>query len=275
MIEAPVPWVLKVGGRELLPGAGLGRVVRAVSVAVRAGRPTVLVHGGGEEISARARALGLPVQSVDGQRVTDSAMLEVVTEVLAGRVNLRLVDALQRGGLPAVGISGVSGRLLTVRPVPALGYVGEPAAVRPRVLRTLLAAGQTPVVAPLGSGPNGVAYNVNADRAAGALAAALSAELSLLTDVPAVLDGRGHPIARLRRSEIERLVGSGAAHGGMVVKLRAAEASLSGGARSVWIGDLDGLAAPGGPKAPGTWVVGRRRATEARTPTPRLGAARP
>ncbi len=272
MIAAPLPWVVKVGGRELAPGPELGRLAERLASAVRAGVPTVLVHGGGDEISARAEALGLPVQRVDGQRVTDPAMLEVVIEVLAGRVNARLVDALGRSGVAAVGLSGLSDRLLTVRPVPALGFVGEPSKVRPRALERLLAAGLTPVVAPIGAGPSGGAYNVNADLAAGAIAAALSAELAILTDVPAVRDADGAPIPELRPSEIPRLLRDGTARDGMIPKLRAAAAAVAGGAPAVWIGTLAALTPPGGPRPVGTVVRGRTRAPPSELSRPRAEA---
>ncbi len=109
------PLLLKVGGRETDPAGALGAVVAFVARAQRAGREVVLVHGGGEEVTARATALGLPTKKVDGQRVTDRALLDVVVEVLAGRVNGRIVNALADAGVPAVGLSGLSGRLLPVK----------------------------------------------------------------------------------------------------------------------------------------------------------------
>ncbi|MCI4321285.1 MAG: acetylglutamate kinase, partial [Thermoplasmata archaeon] len=178
--------VLKVGGRETDPAGGLRGVVEFVVRAQRAGREVVLVHGGGEEVTERATALGLPTRKVEGQRVTDAALLEVVIEVLAGRVNSRVVNALTDAGVPAVGLTGLSGRLLPVQPAGeppgSLGFVGEPTGARVRILRTLLDEGYTPVVAPIGTDQNGGVFNVNADRAAGAIAAAMGGELVLLTD---------------------------------------------------------------------------------------------
>ncbi|MFI5415639.1 MAG: acetylglutamate kinase [Candidatus Lutacidiplasmatales archaeon] len=254
MTTARSPWVLKVGGRELRPGEELQRLSDSVATAVRTGRPTVVVHGGGDEISERAEALGLPTERVLGQRKTDAATLEIVVEVLAGRINLRLVQALQAAGVPAFGLSGISGRLLSVVPTPSLGFVGTPDRVRPHLLRTLLGDGLTPVVAPLGLGPDGTVHNVNADLAASAIAGALGVELALLTDVPAVLDQEGRPIPTLRVGQLRGLVESGVATDGMIPKLDAAERALNEGAPSVWIGDLDGLGSPGR----GTTVLGRR-----------------
>jgi len=252
MIDTSAPWVLKVGGRELEAGPALDRLVALVRDAVRGGRAVVVVHGGGPEVSKRAQELGLRTEQRDGLRVTSTEMLDVVVEVLAGRVNNRLVAALVAGGVPAIGLSGVSGRLLSVvpsgDPPGTLGWVGDPSAVDPRWLRRTLSDGFTPVVAPLGVDPSGHVRNVNADLAAGAIAAALGADLLLLTDVPSVRDGDGRAVPTLTPAEAHRLVGRGVALGGMIPKLDAAARSLSAGARSAWIGDLDGLG-PAGPAA--------------------------
>lgn len=249
MNAATAPWVVKVGGRELVPGAALAGFVLHIASAVRSGRPVIVVHGGGEEVSARCDALGLPVEKRRGQRVTTEAVREVVAEVLAGRVNARLVNALESAGVPSVGLSGLSGRLLQVRPAGdppgALGWVGEPTAVSTRLLTPLLEDGFTPVLAPLGTDGAGGVYNVNADLAAGAIAGALRAELVLLTDVPAVRDAAGHPLATLPLSAVPRLIAEGTADGGMIPKLEAASRALCQGARSAWIGDLDAWGADG------------------------------
>ena len=249
--SAPI-WVVKVGGRELVPGPGLAALVVATAAATRAGHRVVLVHGGGDEVSARCEALGLAVDRVRGQRVTTEAVREVVAEVLAGRINVRVVNALESGGVPAVGLSGVSGRLIAVRPAGdppgSLGWVGEPTHVNPRLLSDLLADGITPVVAPLGSDATGGVYNVNADVAAAAIAGALHADLVLLTDVPAVRGADARDLEMLTPVSIGRLVARGVAHDGMIPKLEAAAQALDRGARSVWVGDLGGWG-PEGPKA--------------------------
>jgi len=258
MIGPTPPWVLKVGGRELEPGPALARLVELVRGAVRGGRAVVVVHGGGVEVSRRAAELGLATEQRDGLRVTSTEMLEVVVEVLAGRVNNRLVAALEEGGVPSIGVSGVSGRLLSVvpsgDPPDSLGWVGDPAAVDARWLRRTLSDGFTPVVAPLGLDPSGHLRNVNADLAAGAIASALGADLLLLTDVPSVRDAEGRSLTALSPSEAQRLIGRGVAHGGMIPKLDAAVRSLSAGARSVWIGDLDGLGPTGPTEGAGTRI---------------------
>ncbi|HEV2317658.1 MAG TPA: acetylglutamate kinase [Thermoplasmata archaeon] len=247
--------VLKVGGRELRPGPELGRLTDLVGSLRRAGRALVVVHGAGEEITDRARALGLESTVVRGQRVTSRPLLEVVVEVMAGRVNARLVAALGARGVRAVGLSGASDGLLQVRPTPRLGFVGTPRSVEPRVLHELLGRGIVPVVAPLGVDRAGQLYNVNADVAAGAIAAELGAELWTLTDVPAVRDAEGSPIAALTVSAAKALLAHGGATAGMIPKLEGALAALAGGAPRVWVGDLEGLSAAGPRSGSGTLLA--------------------
>ena len=237
--------VVKVGGRELIPGAGLGGLVSWAARQVHRGHALVVVHGGGEEVTDRAGRLGLDTQKRDGLRVTSDSMLEVVAEVLGGRVNLRLTNALEGAGVPAVGLSGVSARMLTVRPAGrppgSLGWVGEPTSVRTRLILRLLEDGYTPVVAPLGSDGAGGVYNVNADAAAAVLAARLRAQLLLLTDVPGVRTANGEVVSELSVGDARRLLTDGTAHDGMVPKLSAAIRALNEGSPGVWIGNLDAL----------------------------------
>ena len=259
-----VPTVLKIGGHELQPGPSLEAVVAEVRRARSAGHPVVLVHGGGEEVTHRAQALGLESTIVRGQRVTSAPMLEIVIEVLAGRVNGRLVAALGAAGLPALGISGADDRTLGVRAVPGLGFVGEPTRVRPALLTALLGAGYLPVVAPIGVDRTGQRYNVNADLAAGAIANALDAPLLLLTDVPAVRGPDGGPVGALTPAGARELLRDGTARGGMIPKLAAAERVARENAAGVWIGALAGLDGLRPRPGHGTWV--RRAAAPAERP---------
>ncbi len=257
------PWVVKVGGDELLPGPALGQLVLWTARQVRRGNRVVLVHGGGDEVSARAAQLGLPTEKLDGQRVTPPEVLEVVAEVLAGRVNVRLTNALESAGVPAVGVTGVSGRMLPVRPAGrpsgALGWVGEPIGARVRLLGKLLEEGLTPVVAPLGTDETGGVYNVNADLAAGALAAALGGPLFLLTDVPALRGKDGRALADVSVAEARRLIADGTASDGMIPKLTAALSAAQAGAAPVWIGSLASLGDDGSRPRGGTVVGPVRR----------------
>ncbi|MCI4345279.1 MAG: acetylglutamate kinase [Thermoplasmata archaeon] len=260
---SPAPSVLKVGGRELEPGPGLEALVATVAALRSTGRPLLLVHGGGEEVTDRAHALGLRTTRVRGQRLTSLPMLEVVVEVLAGRINSRLVAALGREGVDAHGLTGATERILLVDPAGSprgsLGWVGTPRAVRTRPLLRLWEDGVLPVLAPIGVDRSGHLYNVNADLAAAALAGALRSELWLVTDVEGVRDATGAVQTGLTSSELAELLRSGAATGGMVPKLEAAELARRKGARSVWIGSLAGLS-PAGPRP----AVGTQLLPEAR-----------
>jgi acetylglutamate kinase len=246
------PIVVKIGGRELQPGPALDELARRLRALARAGRPIVIVHGGGDEVTHRADALGLKTTKHRGQRVTSAPMLEIVVEVLAGRINTRLVAELNRAGLPAVGLSGASRGLLTVRPAGdppgSLGFVGHPQRVRSAPLAALLRTGFVPVVAPIGVDRRGQLYNVNADLAAAALAGELRADLLLLTDVAAVRDANGEDRALLTLTQAHRLIERGAAVDGMIPKLEAGELALREGAPLAWIGPVDALT-PDGPAA--------------------------
>ena len=258
------PFIIKVGGDELVPGPSLAQFVLWTARQVRQGRRLLLVHGGGDEVTDRADQLGLVTEKRDGQRVTSDAILEVVAEVLGGRVNLRLTNALEGAGVPAVGLTGVSARILPVHaagsPPGALGWVGEPEGARVRLLLKLFEEGFTPVLAPLGTDAAGGVYNVNADLAAGALAASLGGPLFLVSDVPGVRAADGSLLSSLSGADAKRLIIDGTARVGMVPKLTAAVRALEAGVPSVWIGSLASLGEdPAHPKG-GTVLAARRRA---------------
>jgi acetylglutamate kinase len=237
------PRVVKLGGNELdRPGW-----LQACALALAASpAPTVVVHGGGQAVSALSRRLELPVVKRDGRRISTKGVAEVVEMVLGGPVNRQVVEALRAAGLDPIGLSGVDGGLLTAEPLPGdLGHVGRITAVRTALLEQLLRAGFTPVVAPMAPGPDGgVPLNVNADDAAAAIAGALhAAELLQVSDVPGIaIDGTTQPAVSW--SEIGGLIDRGVITDGMVVKVRAAAAALSGGAGAVRIGGLEMLADP-------------------------------
>jgi acetylglutamate kinase len=239
--------VVKLGGNELDRAGWLG----LCAAKLKAMEPLVVVHGGGHAITTLSRQLGLPVEKRDGVRVTTPEIAAVVEMVLAGPVNRQVVAALRAAGLDAIGLSGADGGLLTARRAPGdLGHVGEITAVRAPLLESLLLAGLTPVIAPLApashsdAGHAGVPFNVNADDAAAAVAAALGAlELLFVSDVPGVAVG-GVTQPELAATELETLIATGVARDGMAAKLRAAGAALRGGARAVRIGDLAMLDTP-------------------------------
>ncbi len=207
----------------------------------RGGGAVVLVHGGGPEIDAALARRGVVTERIDGMRVTDGATLDVTEAVLCGTVNKRIVRAALALGLPTIGISGEDGNLLRARRLwgtrgEDLGYVGAIESVDPRPIRTLLDAGFVPVVAPVAIACDGShAYNVNADLAAGAVAAALGADAFLaVTNVARVLRDADDPasgIDRFTPDEALRFAADDACRSSMKPKLQAAaEAARDGGA---------------------------------------------
>jgi acetylglutamate kinase len=244
------PRVAKLGGNDLDRTGWLEECARALKLV----HPLVVVHGGGQAITAWSQRLGLPVEKRDGVRVTTPQVAEVVEMVLAGPINRQVVAALRAAGLDALGLSGVDGGLLTARRAPGnLGHVGEITAVRASLLQSLVLAGLSPVLAPVAadSDAGGVPLNVNADDAASAVAAALGAsELLFVSNVPGV-DVRGVAQPEIAATEIEGLIAAGIARDGMAAKLRAAATALQGGTRAVRIGDLDLFRNP----AAGTRIV--------------------
>jgi acetylglutamate kinase len=237
--------VIKLGGRA----QGDPALPDMLASAVRAsGDGLVVVHGGGDEVSALQRSLGNEPRFVGGRRVTTQEDMNVVRMVLSGSINKRLVRQLLDAGVPAVGISGEDGGILPALLLDggALGAVGEPLEANARALRALLGAGFVPVVSPLGRhAETGEGLNINGDDAAAAIAAALGAdELLLVADVPGVLDASGSPLAHIDADGIDDIIRSGTARGGMSAKLQAARRALAGGVSSVRIGDVSAVGNP-------------------------------
>jgi len=230
--------VLKIGGNELDDPAFVAELARLVAQM----RPVpVLVHGGGKEIGVVQRALGGEPRFVAGLRVTDEAALMAAEMVLCGSVSTRLVAALLAAGADAQGLSGVDRGLIKVaktqHPEGDLGRVGGGVAVRAGVLREPADAGVVPVIAPISLGPDG-AYNVNADEAAGAIAAALGAdaEVVFVTNVPGVLV-EGALAPQLREQEIGALIADGTISGGMIPKVETCIEAAEGGVEGAVIID--------------------------------------
>ncbi len=240
------PLVVKIGGSTLgAEDATLGDLAWLGRQAVR----LVLVHGGGPLISDWQRRLGLEPRFVRGLRVTDGPSLEVAVALLAGLVNKQLVAGLQALGVKALGLAGVDGGLIRARPAdPELGFVGRVEGIDLGLLDRLLSAGYLPVVAPIGlyleataDGLRPVCLNLNADTVAGELAAALGADLVLLTDTPGVLDGTGRTVPALTPTQAAALVAAGVAGGGMIPKVEACLRAVGAGG-TAWV--IDG-GAPG------------------------------
>lgn len=235
--------VIKIGGRVQTDPA-----LPAALAAATGSEPLVIVHGGGDEVSALQRRLGIEPRFIGGRRVTTAEDLDVVRMVLSGVVNKRLVRQLLAAGVPAVGLSGEDGALLTADVLEggALGAVGVPASANRAVLDALLDRGFVPVVSPLGrQAATGEGLNVNGDDAAAAIAVSLGAtDLLLVADVPGVLDAAGAPLGAIDVDAAGRLVRSGVARGGMSAKLDAARRALAGGVARVRIGSLDAVRDP-------------------------------
>ncbi|HEY7926495.1 MAG: acetylglutamate kinase [Candidatus Dormibacteria bacterium] len=241
LIEA-LPYIRRFSGHTLvikLGGAAaaavdLDTVLQDVVLLRFVGMRPVLVHGGGPEITAWQERMGMTPRFVDGLRVTDAATMEVVKMVLTGKVGPDLVARIHRLGGNAIGLSGEDGPTLLVRPArngggEDLGLVGEVDHVNIEPVVSILDQGRIPVVASIGLGYDGEAYNVNADAVAAELAVALDAtKLILLTNVDGVHDRDGALVSELDGERAEQLITAGVIAGGMIPKVRAALRALEG-----------------------------------------------
>ena len=218
--------VIKMGGSIFDSG---DTTVQDLVTLQHQGRSLVVVHGGGNMVTQWLKRQGVETRFVHGERVTDEPALEVATAVLAGVANKEIVSAICLAGGRAVGVSGVDGALIQGRVKdPGLGYVGEVVNVDNTLLGDLLREGFIAVVSPislnLDGGYGGMTglLNINGDIVAGEIAAALAAErLIFLTDVPGISDGSGSYLVELTSGEVEALVDSGVASGGMIPKVKA------------------------------------------------------
>ena len=183
----------------------------------------VLVHGGGPEVTAMSQRLGLTPRFRNGLRVTDAATMDVVKMVLTGKVSPDLVATINRLGGQAVGMSGEDGPTIIAEELdPELGLVGRVVQVNPEPITALLARNYIPVIASIGLGYDGNAYNINADTVAAEVAVALGAtKLILMTDVPGVLDGGKAVVSEVGHDDALRMIEAGEVTGGMIPKLQA------------------------------------------------------
>ncbi|SEN09680.1 N-acetylglutamate kinase [Roseovarius tolerans] len=234
--------VIKLGGHAMGSDEAMETFARDVVLMSQVGVNPVIVHGGGPMINEMLEKLAIKSDFVNGKRVTDAATMEVVEMVLSGRVNKRIVQAINGQGGRAVGLSGKDAGMITCTPSsPDLGLVGEPDEINPAILHTMFEANIIPVIAPLGAGRNGETFNINGDTAAGAVAAALKADrLLLLTDIDGVRDAEGRVVTELSADQIRQMTRDGVIAGGMIPKTETALAAIKGGVRAVVI--LDGRA---------------------------------
>lgn len=239
--------VVKIGGRAQ-QAASL--IPALASAWLDAPGTLVVVHGGGDEVSALQRTLGRDPQFVHGRRVTTDDDIAILRMTLSGVVNKRLVAALVARDIPAAGISGEDAAVLSAEPidVATMGRAGEPAHANVHLVRHLLQGGFLPVISPIARDARshtGDALNVNGDDAAAAIAGALrAAELLLIADVPGVLEG-GKVLATLDAERQRALIAAGTVTAGMIAKLEASHRALAAGVSRVRIGDLDAIADAG------------------------------
>ncbi|MEX0311784.1 MAG: acetylglutamate kinase [Tateyamaria sp.] len=234
--------VIKLGGHAMGSDEAMESFAGDVVLMRQVGVNPVIVHGGGPMINDMLKRLDIKSDFVNGKRVTDAATMEVVEMVLSGVVNKRIVQAINRAGGKAVGLSGKDANLITCDQTDAaLGLVGTPAQMDPTILSTLFERSMIPVIAPLGAGRNGETFNINGDTAAGAIAGALKADrLLLLTDVEGVKNADGEVVTELTADQIRDLTADGTIAGGMIPKTETALDAIASGVRAVVI--LDGRA---------------------------------
>ena len=231
--------VINLGGHAMSSAKALASFARDVVLMKQVGMNPVIVHGGGPMINEMLAKLNIKSKFVGGKRVSDETVVEVVEMVLSGKINKGIVQAINNQGGKAVGLSGKDANLMVCDfDNPELGFVGKPVEMNPEVLETFFTSDHIPVVAPLGAGKNGETFNVNADTAAGAIAAALKADrLLLLTDVDGVKDANGNVVTQLTAAQVKKLTKQNIIAGGMIPKTETALAAIDGGVRAVVIID--------------------------------------
>jgi acetylglutamate kinase len=244
--------VIKYGGHAMGDESLALKFAADVVLLKQVGMNPVVVHGGGPQIGKMLERLAIKSEFIDGLRVTDKETVEIVEMVLSGAINKGIVAAINSAGGFAIGLSGKDGGLIKARKlrrskidpdsniekVLDLGFVGEPTTVDGQMLMRLVAQDMIPVVAPIGLGEDGGTYNINADTAAGAVAASVDAtRLLMLTDVEGVLDKDGHLIPEVTVSEALALIADGTISGGMIPKIETCIEAVQGGAEGAVIID--------------------------------------
>jgi len=245
--------VIKYGGHAMGDEETAREFARDIVLLEQTAVNPIVVHGGGPQIEAMLKRMGVQSQYEAGLRITDERTLEIVEMVLAGLINKQMVGFINEAGGKAIGLCGKDGNMVVARKltrtvvdpdshierVVDLGFVGEPDKVDITVLTQILGRELIPVLAPVAAAANGGTFNVNADTFAGAVAGALRAKrLLLLTDVPGVLDRSKNLIKQLSVDEARRLIADGTIAGGMIPKVETCIQALEGGVEGVVI--LDG-----------------------------------
>lgn len=243
--------VIKYGGSAMVDEDLKRGFARDVVLMKLVGMNPVVVHGGGPQIASLLERIGKKSEFVEGLRVTDRETIDVVEMVLGGLVNKSIVALINAQGGRAVGLSGKDGGMIQARKlllrqgqsddeggVIDIGQVGEIEQINPAVVDTLDQANFIPVIAPIGAGTDGTAYNINADTVAGSLAVTLKAEkLILLTNTPGVLNSDDQLLELLSETEARDLIEQGVISGGMLPKVQCALEAVAGGVRTATISD--------------------------------------
>ncbi len=231
--------VIKFGGHAMVDEDLTRQFANDVVLLQQFGLRPVIVHGGGPQIGKMLERLSIKSEFVDGLRVSDIETVEIAEMVLSGAINKSIVQAINRAGGKAVGLSGKDANLITARKISKKhGFAGEPEQTDVSVITALTHAkpGFIPVISPISGGADNGSYNVNADTAAGVLSAALGASrLLLLTDVDGVLDKEKNLLTRLNLDDVNTLIQDGTAQGGMIPKLETAIEARKGGVDAVVI----------------------------------------
>lgn len=230
-------FVVKYGGNAMGDDDMIDSFARDIVLMKAVGMNPVVVHGGGPQIGKHLEKLGKKSEFIDGMRVTDAETMDVVEMMLGGLVNKAVVNAINQQGGRAVGLTGKDGGLIRAKkmtvPGGDIGQVGEVEAIDPRVVDHLEAGGFIPVIAPVGVGAAGEAYNINADLVAGKLAAVLKAEkLMLLTNVSGLMDKQGKVLTGLTVAQVNELIADGTIYGGMLPKIACALDAVQSGVKS-------------------------------------------
>jgi acetylglutamate kinase len=234
--------VVKYGGNAMKDDDMIASFARDVVLMKLVGMNPVVVHGGGPQIGSHLEKLGKQSRFVEGMRVTDEETMDVVEMMLGGLVNKAIVSALNHAGGRAVGLTGKDGGLIRAKKMTIngqdIGQVGDVEKIDPRVVAHLETGGFIPVIAPVGVGERGEAYNINADLVAGKLASVIAAEkLVLLTNTQGVLDKQGNVLTGLSPQQVEKLIADGTISGGMLPKIRCALDAVNSGVKSAHIID--------------------------------------
>jgi acetylglutamate kinase len=245
-------FVIKYGGHAMGDESLSASFAKDIVLLKHAGIDPIVVHGGGPQIGAMLERLAVKSEFIDGLRVTDKETVGVVEMVLSGAINKSIVQSINEAGGSAIGLSGKDSGLIKARKLRRtkrdpesniekildLGFVGEPEEIKPELLNNLADSDVIPVIAPIGVGPKGETYNINADTAAGAIAGAMgAARFFLLTDVVGVLDKQGNLIPDLTTEAAHALIEDGTIHGGMIPKVETCIKAVEQGVEAAVIMD--------------------------------------